>query len=41
MEMPNSENIEVASSYFWLDPSHLRPIPVPQTTTIGLIRKDK
>ena len=28
IEMPNSENIEVASSSFWLDPSHLRPIPV-------------
>ena len=28
MEMPNSENIEVASSNFWLDPSHIKPIPV-------------
>lgn len=27
MEMPNTENIEVASSSFWIDPSHLRPIP--------------
>jgi O-antigen chain-terminating methyltransferase len=27
MEIPNIENIEVASSNFWLDPSHLRPIP--------------
>jgi len=28
MEMPNTENIEVASSNFWLDPSHIKPIPV-------------
>lgn len=29
LEWPNVENIKVATSSFWLDPTHLRPIPVP------------
>jgi len=28
MEMPNIENLRVSSSNFYLDPTHLRPIPV-------------
>ena len=30
LETPNSENIRVATQYFYLDPTHLKPIPSQQ-----------
>jgi len=42
MEMPNIENLRVSSSNFYLDPTHLRPIPVTLlsflTETFGFTR---
>jgi SAM-dependent methyltransferase len=32
IEWPNIENLKVASNYFWLDPTHLRPYPVALAT---------
>ncbi|WP_369468611.1 class I SAM-dependent methyltransferase, partial [Enterococcus faecalis] len=28
IEWPNTDNISVASQHFWLDPTHVRPLPV-------------
>lgn len=29
VEWPNTENILVATQTFWMDPTHIRPLPVP------------
>ncbi|QIK36800.1 methyltransferase domain-containing protein [Caldichromatium japonicum] len=36
LETPNPENIQVAAYSFWLDPTHLRPLPPPLLVNLAV-----